>query len=227
MLNKALRVVASIAATPAHPHAWQSPVNWPRFCWSQLGDENNVCICEVPHCGLFRPKKFEWPYYYDQLSSSVYAMPASWEVVCRWVPHPVLSITSGFSNIITWQRRLTTTTVGRRSCHTSWSYPWKLHACRANDNYFLYILFIFCSLYLLLFLIALFRTIVTVYTDNFFLYNYLWQMHKIIHLSMMGCFTPARGKTVQKNREVSGVKWARQFWSPSHCTSTDWRHWNN
>ena len=31
-------------------------------------------------------------------------------------------------------------------------------------------------------------------------------MHQIIHLSPMGCFTPARGKTVQKNREVSGVK---------------------
>ena len=31
-------------------------------------------------------------------------------------------------------------------------------------------------------------------------------MHQIIHLSLVGCFTPARGKTVQKNREVSGVK---------------------
>ena len=65
--------------------------------------------------------------------------------------------------------------------------------------------FIFCSLYLLLFFIVLYRTIVTVYTDNIFLYNYLWQMHQIIYLSLLGCFTPARGKTVQKNREVSGV----------------------
>ena len=31
-------------------------------------------------------------------------------------------------------------------------------------------------------------------------------MHQIIHLSPVGCFTKARGKTVQKNREVSGVK---------------------
>ena len=92
--------------------------------------------------------------------------------------------------------------------HNRWetqlSYPWKLQACRANSHYFIY--FIFCSLYLLLFLIVLYRTIVTVYTDNIFLYNYLWQMHQIIHLSQVGCFTQARGKTVQKNREVSGVK---------------------
>ena len=31
-------------------------------------------------------------------------------------------------------------------------------------------------------------------------------MHQIIHLSPLGCFTPAQGKTVQKNREVSEVK---------------------
>ena len=30
-------------------------------------------------------------------------------------------------------------------------------------------------------------------------------MHQIIHLSPVGCFTPARGKTVQKNREVGWV----------------------
>ena len=58
---------------------------------------------------------------------------------------------------------------------------------------------IFCSMYFVLFLIVLYRTIVTVYTDNIFLYNYLLQMHQIIiHLSQVGCFTPARGKTVQK-----------------------------
>ena len=58
--------------------------------------------------------------------------------------------------------------------------------------------FIYCSMYLVLFSIVLYRTIVTVYTNNIFLHNYLRQMHQIIHLS--------RGKTVQKNREVSGVK---------------------
>ena len=60
-------------------------------------------------------------------------------------------------------------------------------------------------MYLVLFSIVLHRTIVTVYTNNIFLYNYLWQMHQIIHLSPVGCFTPARGKTVQKNCKVSGV----------------------
>ena len=70
-----------------------------------------------------------------------------------------------------------------------------------------YILFvIFCSMYLVLFSIALYRRIVTVNTDNIFPYNYLWQMHQIIYLSLVGCFTPAQGKTVQTNREVSGVK---------------------
>ena len=61
-------------------------------------------------------------------------------------------------------------------------------------------------MYLVLFSIVLYRTIVTVYTDNIFLYNYLQEMHQIIHLSPVGCFTPARGKTVQKIRKVSGVK---------------------
>ena len=31
-------------------------------------------------------------------------------------------------------------------------------------------------------------------------------MHQINHLSPVGCFTPARGKSMQKNREVSGAK---------------------
>ena len=94
-----------------------------------------------------------------------------------------------------------------RSLETQLSYPWKLHACRANNIYFLQFFFIFCSMYLVLFSIVLYRTIVTVYTDNIFLYNYLRQMHQIINLSQVGCFTPARGKTVQKNRELSGVKY--------------------
>ena len=58
-------------------------------------------------------------------------------------------------------------------------------------------------MYLVLFSIVLYRTIVTVNTGNIFLYNYLWQMNQIIHLSPVGCFTPARGKTVQKILEVS------------------------
>ena len=70
--------------------------------------------------------------------------------------------------------------------------------------------FIFCSMYLVLFSIVLYRTIVTVYTVNNFLYNYRRQMHQIIHLSPVGCFTPARGKSVQKNHEVSRVKKKRK-----------------
>ena len=88
---------------------------------------------------------------------------------------------------------------------TQLSYLWKLHACRANNNYFLYI-FIYFLLYVFgSVLNLLYRTIVTVYTDNIFLYNYQRQMRQIINLSPAGCFTPARGKTVQKNCEVSGV----------------------
>ena len=78
--------------------------------------------------------------------------------------------------------------------------PMKTACMQIIIDYFLYI---FCSMYLVLFSIVLYRTIVTVYTGNIFLYNYLRQMHQIIHLSPVGCFTPARGKTVQKNREVS------------------------
>ena len=91
---------------------------------------------------------------------------------------------------------------GYNRCHT---HEDCMHAEQIIIIFYIYI-FIFCSLYLLLFLIVLYRTIVAVYTDNIFLYNYLWQMHQIIHLSLVGCFTPARGKTVQKNRQVGGVK---------------------
>ena len=92
-----------------------------------------------------------------------------------------------------------------RRCQAHLSYPGKLHTCRAN-NYFLYFFSILGSMYLVLFSIVLYRKIVTVYTYNIFLYIYLWQMHQIIHLSPVGCFTPARGKTMQKNCEVSWVK---------------------
>ena len=135
-------------------------------------------------------------------TSAVHTMQASWEIVCRWAPHPVLAITSGFSNTITRQRRLTTTAVWRRSCGTHENC---MHAEQIIIIFYL-IFFIFCSLYLLLFLIVLYRTRVTFYTNCIYPYNYLWQMHRIIHLSPVGCFTPARGKTVPKNREVSGVK---------------------
>ena len=109
-------------------------------------------------------------------------MPPSWQAVCCWAPHPVLSFTSDFSN--------TTTATGRRSCRTH-------ENCMHAEQIIIifHIDFFFCSIYLVLFSIVLYR-IVTVYTDNIF----LWQMH-----SPVGCFTPARGKNVQKNRNVSRV----------------------
>ena len=81
-------------------------------------------------------------------------------------------------------------------------------SCRTNENciHAEYIYIFFYSMYLVLFSIVLYRTIVTVYTDNIFLYNYLRQMHQIIHPSPVGYFTPAQGKTEQKNRWVNGVK---------------------
>ena len=88
-----------------------------------------------------------------------------------------------------------------RSCHTRENC---MHAEQIIIIFYI-IFFIFCSMYLVLFSIVLYKTIVTVYTDNIFLYNYLWQMHQIIHLSPVGYFIPARGKTVQNNSEAIRV----------------------
>ena len=88
-----------------------------------------------------------------------------------------------------------------RSCHTHENC---MRAQHIKIIFYIFI-FIFCSMYLVLFSIVLYRTIVTVYTGNIFLYNYLQQMDQKIHVSPVGRFTPARGKTMQKNREVSGV----------------------
>ena len=129
---------------------------------------------------------------------AVSIIPASWEVVCRWAPHPVLFVTSGFSNATTLQRRITTTAVGRRSCHTHENY---LHAEQIIIIFRIFF-FIVCFMYFVLFSIVLYRTIVTVHTHNIFLNNYLQQMHKIINLSLVECLTPARGIRVQKKREV-------------------------
>ena len=127
---------------------------------------------------------------------AVSIMPTAWEVVCRWAPQPVLSVTSGLSNTITLQRCITTTAVAWRSCRTHENC---MHVEQIIIIFYIFI-FYFWSMYLVLFSIVLCRTIVTVYTDNIFLNNYLPQMHQIIiHLSPVGCFTPAWGKTVQKN----------------------------
>ena len=158
---------------------------------------------------------------------AVCIMPASWEVVCPWVPHAVFSITSGFSNTITRQRRVKTTAVARCSCRTHENC---MHAEQIIIIFYIFS-FIFCSMDLVLFSIVLYRTIVTVYTDNIFLYNYRRQMHQIIHLSPVGCFTPARGKSVQKNREVSGVKtyWIDNCFFKLHINNFlykyYWRHY--
>ena len=79
---------------------------------------------------------------------AIIAMPASWEVVCRWVPHPVLSITSGFSNTTTLQRRLTTRTVGRRSCHTHENY---MHAEQIIIIFYIFIFYFLVSLFVIVF----------------------------------------------------------------------------
>ena len=134
-------------------------------------------------------------------TSPVSVMPASWEVVCSWAHHP-----SYLPLLVSQTPSLGGDASRPPALLTQLSYPWKPHACRANNNYFLYILFYFLLMCMVLFSIVLYRTIVTVYSDNIFLYNYLRQMHQIIHLSPLWCFTTARGKSVQKNREVSGIK---------------------
>ena len=53
-------------------------------------------------------------------------------------------------------------------------------------------------MYLLLFPIVLYRTIVTVYTYNIFVYNYLRQMHEIIHLSPVGVLPQPEVKACKK-----------------------------
>ena len=134
--------------------------------------------------------------------SSVSPMPESWEVVV-----PMSSSSSLIYHI--WFLKYHHSAV---MPHHHWR-CWR--SCCTHENcmcaeliiiIFYIFIFIFCSMYLVLFSIVLYRTIVTVYTDNIFLYNYLLQMHQIIHLSPVGCFTPARVKTVQNIREVSGVK---------------------
>ena len=90
---------------------------------------------------------------------------------------------------------------------TQLSYPRKLHACRAN-NYFLYIFLLFFALCIQYCSQLYYTEQQLLFTPTIFFNifsKYLRQIHQIIHLSPEGCFTPARGKTVQKNREVSGI----------------------
>ena len=56
-------------------------------------------------------------------------------------------ITSGFSNTITLQQRVTTSAVGRRSCHTHENC---MHAEQIIILFYIFI-FIFCPMYLVLF----------------------------------------------------------------------------
>ena len=142
---------------------------------------------------------------------AVSIMPASWEVACRWAAHPVSCTTSGFSH-----HHSAATHHHLRHCETLLAYPWKLHACKANNYYFLYLLFkIICCMYFVLFSIVLYRTIVTVYTDNIFLHNYLWQMYQIIQLSLEGRLSSARGKSVQKYSKVKRTSYnvVRLHWT--------------
>ena len=108
---------------------------------------------------------------------AVSIMPVSWEVVWRWASHPILSITCGFSNIITRQRHITTSTVARRSCHTDENC---MHAKQIIIAFYIFFTFFAVCIWL-----------VTVYSDNIFLYYYPWQMHQMIYLSVDGLFYPS------------------------------------
>ena len=94
---------------------------------------------------------------------------------------------SGFSNTIT--------AVARRSCRTHEN---SMHAEKIIIIFYIFFYFLFYVL--VLFSIVLYRTIVTVYTDNIFLYNYVRQMRQIINLLPLECFTPARVRTAKKLR---------------------------
>ena len=133
-------------------------------------------------------------------TSSVSAMPASWEIMCCWAHHPFLSTTS-----VSQTPTLGSDASPPPTLLTQLSYPWILHACRANDNYFLYIYFYFLLHWFGIVLNCIIQNNSYCLHRQYFSINYLRQMHQIIHLSPVGCFTPARCKTVQKNREVSGV----------------------
>ena len=95
--------------------------------------------------------------------SALSIMPASWEVVCRWESHRL------FYHFWFLKHNHSAASPPPR-CMRLLSYPWKLHACRANNNYFPYIFF-----YFLLYVFGIVfncitytGTIVTVYTDNIF-----------------------------------------------------------
>ena len=70
---------------------------------------------------------------------AVSIMTASWEVVCRWAPQPVLYITSGFSiNTTTRHRRITTIAVAWGSCRTHEN---SMHAEQIIIMFYIFILF--------------------------------------------------------------------------------------
>ena len=127
--------------------------------------------------------------------------------MCRWGPHPVFSVTSLFSNTITLHRRITTTAVARCSCCTHENC---MHAEQIIIIFYVF-LFILCSMYLVLFLIVLYRTIVTVCTDIIFLYNYLLQIYQIIHLSPVGCFNSFNSIWVNSIKCIFCIKKAHVY----------------
>ena len=69
----------------------------------------------------------------------------------------------GFSNAITLQRHITTTAFGRRSCRTH------ENCVHAEQIITIFYIYIFCSMYLVLFSIVLYRTIL-IFTPTIFLY---------------------------------------------------------
>ena len=105
----------------------------------------------VFHCNLGFLKS--WSVFMSKISlaalatSAVPVVPASWDVVCRWAHHPVLSTTSGFSNTITRQRRLTITGVADTVV-----IPMKTAFMRSKLLFYIYIYI--WSMYLVLFSIV-------------------------------------------------------------------------
>ena len=119
-----------------------------------------VAVLQVSHTWKFKVS------IYVHATLAVSIMPVSWEVMCRWASSPVSSITSGFSNTITRQQRITTSGVARCSCHTHENY---MHAKQIIVFYIFFTFFAVCIWYcfqlyyteqLLLFIVTLFFVII-------------------------------------------------------------------
>ena len=104
-----------------------------------------------------------------------------------------------FSNTITRQQRIATTAVVRCSCRTHENC---MHAEQIMIVFYTFCFFALCIWY---FFNCIIQTIVTVYTNNIFIYNYLWQMHQI-NLHPWGVLPQPEVKTCKKIARLAGLK---------------------